>query len=58
MAVLAGIDFFTVEVLTWRGLATYYILFFIHLESHRVKLDALLKANLIRRLTSSDSGDN
>jgi putative transposase len=24
MAVLAGIDFFTVEVLTWRGLATYY----------------------------------
>src|SRR5436305_5482635 len=23
MAVLAGIDFFTVEVLTWRGLATY-----------------------------------
>ena len=33
MAVLAGTDFFTVEVLTWRGLATYYILFFIHLES-------------------------
>ena len=28
MAVLAGIDFFTVEVLTWRGLATYYVLFF------------------------------
>ncbi len=23
MAVLAGIDFFTVEVLTWRGLAIY-----------------------------------
>src|SRR4051812_23277089 len=23
MAVLAGVDFFTVEVLTWRGLATY-----------------------------------
>ena len=33
MAVLAGTDFFTVEVLTWRGLATYYVLFFIHLES-------------------------
>jgi putative transposase len=30
MAVLAGIDFFTVEVLTWRGLATYYVLFFLH----------------------------
>src|SRR6195256_3502013 len=28
MAVLAGTDFFTVEVLTWRGLATYYVLFF------------------------------
>jgi putative transposase len=28
MAVLAGTDFFTVEVLTWSGLVTYYILFF------------------------------
>ena len=28
MAVLAGIDFFTVEVLTSRVLATYYVLFF------------------------------
>ena len=25
MEVLAGIDFFTVEVLTWRGLVTYYV---------------------------------
>ena len=33
MDVLAGTDFFTVEVLTWRGLVTYYVLFFIHLES-------------------------
>ena len=31
MNVLAGCDFFTVEVLTWRGLATYYVLFFLHL---------------------------
>jgi transposase InsO family protein len=38
MAVLAGIDFFTVEVLTWRGLATYYVLFFLHLETRRVTL--------------------
>jgi putative transposase len=36
MAVLAGIDFFTVEVLTWRGLSTYYVLFFLHLETRRV----------------------
>src|SRR6059058_5268440 len=28
MAVLAGVDFFTVEVLTGHGLATYYVLFF------------------------------
>ena len=27
--VLAGADFFTVEVLTWYGLVTYYVLFFI-----------------------------
>ena len=38
MDVLAGTDFFTVEVLTWRGLVTYYVLFFIHLESRRVSL--------------------
>jgi putative transposase len=38
MDVLAGIDFFTVEVLTWKGLATYYILFFIHLEIRRVSI--------------------
>ena len=38
MAVLAGINFFTVEVLTWRGLVTYYVLFFIHLETRRVNV--------------------
>jgi putative transposase len=36
MAVLVGTDFFTVEVLSWRGLVTYYVLFFIELESRRV----------------------
>jgi len=36
LAVLAGTDFFTVEVLTIRGLVTYYVLFFIHLESRKV----------------------
>jgi putative transposase len=29
---MAGIDFFTVKVLTWRGLRTYYVLFFLRLE--------------------------
>ena len=43
MAVLAGTDFFTVEVLTWRGLATYYVLFFIQLESRRVSFAGLTK---------------
>src|SRR5215472_14004424 len=38
MDVLAATDFFTVEVLTWRGLVTYYVLFFIHLESRRVSI--------------------
>jgi hypothetical protein len=38
LAVLAGTDFFTVEVLTLRGLATYYVLFFIHLESRKVDI--------------------
>jgi len=38
MDVLAGTDFFSVEVLTWRGLVTYYVLFFIHLESRRVSI--------------------
>jgi hypothetical protein len=40
LAALAGADFFTVEVLTWRGLATYYVLFFLHLESRRVSVAA------------------
>jgi hypothetical protein len=43
MAMLAGIDFFTAEVLTWRGLVTYYILFFIHLESRRVSLAGITR---------------
>jgi putative transposase len=38
MAVLVATDFFTVEVLTLQGLMTYYVLFFIHLESRRICL--------------------
>jgi hypothetical protein len=36
LALLAGTDFFTAEVLTLGGLVTYYVLLFIHLESRRV----------------------
>ena len=43
MNVLAGADFFTVEVLTWRGLVTYYVLFFIHLESRRVRVAGITR---------------
>jgi hypothetical protein len=35
---MTGTDFFTAEVLTLRGLVTYYVLFFIHLESRRVDI--------------------
>src|SRR5450759_2412487 len=38
LAVLAGTDFFTAAVLTPRGLVTYYVLFFIHLESRKVDI--------------------
>jgi hypothetical protein len=43
MAVLAGTDFFTVEVLTLRGLVTYYVLFFIRLESRRVDVAGITR---------------
>ena len=36
--VLVGMDLFTAEVLTLKGLLTYYVLFFIHLETRRVSL--------------------
>ena len=40
--VLAGTDFFT-EVLTLRGLVTYYVLFFSHLESRRISVAGITK---------------
>ena len=43
MDVLAGTDFFTVEVLTWRGLVTYYVLFFLHLETRRISLAGITR---------------
>jgi putative transposase len=36
MDVLVATDFFTAEVWTWCGLVTYYIVFFIHLDSRKV----------------------
>ncbi len=63
MDVLAGIDFFTVEVLTWRGLATYYVLFLIHLESRRVNIAGVTRhpteawmEQMVRNATNETSG--
>ena len=63
MAVLAGVDFFTVEVLTWKGLVTYYVLFFIQLESRRVTLGGLTRhpteewmQQMARNATDNDTG--
>ncbi len=36
-------DFLTVEVLTWRGLVTCYVLFFIQLESRRVSVAGITR---------------
>lgn len=43
MAVLAATDFFTVEVLTLRGLITYYVLFFMLVESRRVEITGITR---------------
>jgi hypothetical protein len=60
-ALLAGTDFFTAEVLTMRGLATYYVLFFIHLESGRVDIAGITVHpdepwQIARNVTMEDRG--
>jgi hypothetical protein len=63
MSVLSGIDFFTVEVLTWRGLATYYVLFLIQLDTRRVTVAGLTRhpteewmQQMARNITDESSG--
>ena len=63
MAVLAGMDFFTAEVLTWRGPATYYVLFVIQLETRRVTLGGITRhpteewmQQVARNLTDAEAG--
>ena len=55
---IAGADFFTTEVWTWRGLVTYYTVFVIDLASRRVQLlgstphpEALFMQQTVRTLT-------
>ncbi len=45
---IAATDFFTVEVVTWRGLVRYFVLFVIDLKSRRVE---------IAGITASPNGD-
>ena len=63
MSVIAGMDFFTVEILTWRGLITYYVLFAIQLETRRVILAGVTRhpteewmQQVARNLMDSESG--
>jgi len=63
MEVLAAADFFSVEVLTWRGLVTYYILFFIEIGTRRVYLGGITRhpeagwmVQVARNATMQDSG--
>ena len=58
---VAGADFFTTEVWTWRGLVTYYTVFVIDLASRRVQIvgstphpDSLFMRQVSRTLTAAD----
>jgi putative transposase len=44
---IAGADFFTTEVWTWRGLVTYYTVFAIDLASRRVQIVASSRIPII-----------
>jgi transposase InsO family protein len=41
---IAATDFFTVEVVTWRGLVRYFVLFVIDLKSRRVEISGITSA--------------
>jgi transposase InsO family protein len=60
---IAGADFFTAEVWTWRGLVTYYTLFVIDLASRRVQIlgstpypEAMFMQQAVRTLAMADAG--
>ena len=60
---IAGADFFTTEVWTWRGLVTYYTVFGIDLASRRVQIlgstpfpNDLFMRQVARTLTAADGG--
>jgi hypothetical protein len=39
---IAAMDFFTVEVLTWRGLVRYFVLFAIDLKTRRIHIAGIV----------------
>ena len=60
---IAGADFFTTEVWTWRGLVTHYTVFVIDLASRRVHIvgstphpDERFMQQVARTLTAADEG--
>ena len=60
---IAGADFFTTEVWTWRGLVTYYTVFVIDLASRRVQIlgstpypHDMFMQQAMRTLTADDDG--
>ena len=60
---IAGADFFTTEVWTWRGLVTYYTVFVIDLASRRVQIlgstphpEAMFMEQIVRTLTMAEAG--
>jgi putative transposase len=60
---IAGADFFTTEVWTWRGLVTYYTVFVIDLASRRVQIagstphpNDVFMRQVVRTLTAADEG--
>jgi putative transposase len=60
---IAGADFFTTEVWTWRGLVTFYTAFVIDLASRRVQIvgstpypDERFKQQVVRTMTIADEG--
>jgi transposase InsO family protein len=59
---IAGADFFTTEVWTWRGLVTYYTVFIIDLASRRVQIlgstphpEALFMQQVVRTLNMAEA---
>jgi hypothetical protein len=60
---IAGADFFTTEVWTWRGLVTYYTVFVIDLASRRVQIVGstphphyVFMQQVVRTMTAADDG--